>query len=134
MDVKLGVSHKDKLRVFENRVLRRIFGRRKEEVNGGWRKLHNEELQNLHSSPNIIRMIKPRRMRWAWHVTWMGKKRNAYKVLVGTPEETARKTRHMWEDIIKMAPKDVGWSVWTGLLWLRIVTSSRLMVMNFQVP
>jgi hypothetical protein len=60
--------------VFENRVLRRIFGPKRGEVNGDWRKLHNEELHNLHSSPNIIRMMKSRRMRWAWHVTLMGRR------------------------------------------------------------
>jgi hypothetical protein len=56
------------LRVFENRVLRRMFGSKRDEVTGGWRKLHNEELCNLHSSPSIIRMIESRRMRWSWHV------------------------------------------------------------------
>jgi hypothetical protein len=59
--------------VFENRVLRRIFGPKRDEVTGGWRKLHNEELQNLYSSPNIIRMIKSRRMKWAGHVARMGR-------------------------------------------------------------
>jgi hypothetical protein len=74
------------LRVFENRVLRRIFGLKRDEVMGDWRKLHNEELHNLYSSPNIIRMIKSRRMRWAWHVARMGENRNAYSILVGKPE------------------------------------------------
>jgi hypothetical protein len=64
----LTVREEDKLRVFENRVLRRIFGPKKDGVMGGWRKLHNEELHNLYSSPSIIRIIKPRRMRWAGHV------------------------------------------------------------------
>jgi hypothetical protein len=63
--------------VFENRVLRRIFGPKTDEVTGGWRNLHNEELHNLYSSPSIIRMIKSRRMRWAGHVARMGEKRNA---------------------------------------------------------
>jgi hypothetical protein len=63
------------LRVFENRVLRRIFGPRRDEVTGGWRKLHNEELPNLYSSPSIIRMIKSRRKRWAWHVARRGRRR-----------------------------------------------------------
>jgi hypothetical protein len=72
--------------VFENRVLRRIFGSRRDEVTGDWRKLHNEELHNLYSSPNIITVIKSRRMRWAGHVARMGAKRNAYRILVGKPE------------------------------------------------
>jgi hypothetical protein len=71
--------------MFENRVLRRIFAPR-EELARGWRKLHNEELQNLYSSPNIIRKIKSRRMRWARHVARMGEKRNAFRILVEKPE------------------------------------------------
>jgi hypothetical protein len=70
----------------ENRVLRRIFGPKGDEVTGGWRKLHNEELYNLYSSPTIIRTIKSRRMSWAGHVARMGEKRNEYWVLVGKPE------------------------------------------------
>jgi hypothetical protein len=72
--------------VFENRVLRRIFGPKRDEVTGGWRKLHNEELHNLYSSPSIIRMIKSRRMRWAGHVALMGEKMNAYRILMENPE------------------------------------------------
>jgi hypothetical protein len=68
----LTLREEHRLRVFENRVLRRIFGTKGDEVTGGWRKLHNEELHNLYSSPSIIRMIKSRRMRWAWHVSRMG--------------------------------------------------------------
>jgi hypothetical protein len=75
-----------KLRVFENMVLRRIFGPRRDEVIGEWRRLHNEELNNLYSSPNIVRVIKSRRMRWAGHVTRMGEERGVYRVLVGKPE------------------------------------------------
>jgi hypothetical protein len=75
-----------RLRVFENRVLRRIFGQQIDEVTGDWRKLHNEELHNVYSSSNIIRMIKSRRMRWAGHTARMGAKRNAYRILVGKPE------------------------------------------------
>jgi hypothetical protein len=70
--------------VFENRVLRRIFGQKRDEVTGDWRKMHNEELHNLYSSPNG--MIKSRRIRWAGHVARMGEKRNAYRKLVGKPE------------------------------------------------
>jgi hypothetical protein len=71
--------------LFENRVLR-IFGPKRDDVTGGWRKLHNEELHNLYSSPRIIRMIKSRRMRWAEHVVRMGEKRNTCRILVGKPE------------------------------------------------
>jgi hypothetical protein len=72
--------------VFENRVLSRIFDPKRDKVTGGWRKLHNGELHNLYSSPSIIRMIKSMRLRWAGHVSRMGVKRNAYRILVGKPE------------------------------------------------
>jgi hypothetical protein len=72
--------------MFENRVLRRIFGPKRDEVTGDWRKLHNEELHNLNSSPNIIRMYKSERMRWTGHVARRGEKRNAHRILVGKPE------------------------------------------------
>jgi hypothetical protein len=72
--------------VFENRVLRKIFGPKWDEAIGGWRKLHNEELRNLYCSPSMIRIIKSRRMRWEGHVARMGTKRNAYRILVGKPE------------------------------------------------
>jgi hypothetical protein len=85
-------------------VLRRIFGPKRDEVTGGWRKLHNEELHNLYSSPNIIRMIKSRRMRWVGNEARMGKKRTAYKILVGKPErkKPLRRPRHRWVDNVKM--------------------------------
>jgi hypothetical protein len=84
-----------RLRVFVNRVLRRIFGAKRDEVTGDWRNLHNEELHNLYSSPNIIRMMKSRMMRWAGRVTRIWQRRNAYRILVGYPEgkETTRKTK-----------------------------------------
>jgi hypothetical protein len=72
--------------VFENRVLRRIFGPRRDDVTGNWRKLHNEELHNLCSSPSIIRIMESRRIRWAEHVTQMGETRNACRILVGKSE------------------------------------------------
>jgi hypothetical protein len=72
--------------VFENRVLRRIFGPKRDEVTGEWRKLHNEELHSLFACPNIIRQIISRGMRWAGHVARMGEERNVYKVLMGKPE------------------------------------------------
>ena len=75
-----------KLRVFENMVLRRIFGPRRDEVTGEWRRLHNGKLNDLYSSPNIVRVIKSRRMRWVGHVACMGEERGVYRVLVGKPE------------------------------------------------
>jgi hypothetical protein len=75
-----------RLRVSENRVLRRIFGPRRDEVTKEWTKLHNEELSDLYSSPIIVRVVKSRRVRWAWHVARMGERRGVYKVLVGKPE------------------------------------------------
>jgi len=75
-----------RLRVFENRVLRRVFGPRRDEVTGEWKKLHNEELSDLYSLPNILWVVKSRRMRWAGHVALMGQGRGVYRVLVGKPE------------------------------------------------
>jgi hypothetical protein len=90
--------------VFENRVLRRIFGPKRDEETGGWRELHNEELHKLYSSPRIIRMIKSRRVRWAGHVAQMGEKRNAYRILVGKPEgkRPLGRPRRRWVDNIKL--------------------------------
>jgi hypothetical protein len=81
--VTLREEHK--LRVIENRVIRTLFGSKRDEVTGGWRKLHNEELHNLYSSPSIIRMIKSRRMRWTRHIARMEEKRNAYRILTCLP-------------------------------------------------
>jgi hypothetical protein len=81
----LTLKEEHRLRVFENRVLRRIFGPKRDEVTGEWSKLHNEELRDLYSSPSIITIIKSRRMRWAGHVARMGEKRNTYRLLVGKP-------------------------------------------------
>ena len=91
--------------MFENTVLRRIFGPKRDEVTREWRKLHNEELNDLYSSPNIVHMIKSRRMRWAGHVMHMGKRRGIYRILVGKP---LGRPRHRWEDNIKMEIQDVG--------------------------
>jgi hypothetical protein len=87
--------------VFENTVLRRIFGPKRDEVTGEWRKLHNEELRDLYSSPSIIRIIKSRRMRWAGHVSRMREKRNAYRLLVAKPEgkRPLGRPRHRWGKI-----------------------------------
>jgi len=90
------------LRVFENRVLRRIFGPKRDEVTGKWRKIRNEELNYLYSSASIVRMIKSRRMRWAGHVARTGERRGVYRVLVGKPEGKRQlgRPRHRWEDNI----------------------------------
>jgi hypothetical protein len=97
-------------RVFENRVLRRIFGPKKDEVRGEWRKLHNENLHILYSSPNIIRLIKSRRMRWAGHVARMVEERNVYRVLMGKPEgkRPLGRPRRRWEDGIRMDLREFG--------------------------
>jgi hypothetical protein len=96
--------------VFENRVLRRIFGPKRDEVTGDWRKLHNEELHNLYSSSNIIRIIKSRRVRWAGRVARMGETRNAYTILVGKLEGKRQlgRPRRMWVDNIKMDLIEIG--------------------------
>jgi hypothetical protein len=93
-----------RLRVFENKMLSRVFGPKRGEVTGGWRKLLNEELHNFCSSPCIISMIKSRRMRWVRHVVCVGEIRNAYKILVGKPDgkRPFRRPRHRWEDNIKI--------------------------------
>jgi hypothetical protein len=106
------VAHTDRgtrLRVFENRVLRRIVGPKSQEVTGKWRRLHNEEFNDLCSSPNTIQMIKSRRMRWAGHVTHMGERKAAYRVLVGKPEgkRPPGRPKHRWEDNIKMDLQEV---------------------------
>jgi hypothetical protein len=97
------------LRVFENRVLRRIFGHKREE-DGSCRKLHNDELHSLYSSPNIVGVIKSRGMRWAGHVARMEEGRGAYKVLVGRPEgkRPLARPRRRWEDSIKMDLREIG--------------------------
>jgi len=82
----LTLREERRLRVFENRVLRRVFGPKRDEVTGEWRKLHNENLSDLYSLPNIVRVVKLRRMRWAGHVACMVEGRGVYRVLVGKPE------------------------------------------------
>jgi transcription termination factor 2 len=134
----LTVKEEHKLRVFENRVLRRIFGPKRDGVMGGWRKLHNEELHNLYSSPSIIRIIKSRRMRWAGHVARM-EKRNVYRLLVGKPEgkRPLGRPRRRWRDNIKLDLLAIGLGGvdWIGLAqdryrWRALVNS----VMNLRVP
>ena len=120
-------------------VLRRIFGPRRDEVTGEWRRLHNEELNDLYSSPNIVRVIKSRRMRWAGHVARMGEERGAYRVLMGKPEgkRQLERPRRRWVDNIKMDVQEVGcgYMDWIELAqdrerWRTLVSA----VMNFLVP
>jgi hypothetical protein len=107
----LTLRKEHRLGVFENRVLRKIFGPRRD-VTVEWRKLHNEELHDLYSSPSIVRIIKARRMRWTGHVTRMGEKRNAYRLLMGKPEgrRPLGRPRRSWLDNIRMDLVEVGWS------------------------
>jgi hypothetical protein len=106
-------------RIFKSRVLRRIFGPKRDEVTGEWRKLHNEELNDLYCSPNIVRVIKSRRMRWAGHVARMGERRGVYRVLVGKPEgnRPLGRPRFRWEDNIKMDLQGVGCG---GVDWIEL--------------
>jgi len=127
-----------KLRVFEKRVLRRILGPRRDEVTGEWRRLHNEELNDLYSLPNIVRVIKSRRMRWAGNVGRMGEERGAYRVLVGKPEgrRPLGRPRRIWANNIRTDLQEVGcvYMDWIGLAqdrdrWRTLVSA----VMNLRV-
>jgi hypothetical protein len=106
------------LRVFENRVVRRMFGPERDEE-GPWRKLHNDELHGQYSSPNIVRMIKSRRMRWAGHVARIVEGKGVYRVLVGRPERERPLGRHRrrWDDNIKMDLRKIGID---GANWIRL--------------
>jgi hypothetical protein len=125
--------------VFENRVLRRIFGHKRDATTGEWRRLHNEELNDLYSSPNIIRVIKSRRMRWAGYVVCVEEKRGAYRILVGRPEgrRPPGRPRHRWENNIEMDLQKVGW---VGMNWIELAQDRdrwRALVnavMNLRVP
>jgi hypothetical protein len=135
----LTLREKHRLRLFENRVLRKIFGPKRNEVTGGWRKLYNEELHNLYPFPSIIRMIKSRRMRWATHVARMGAHRNAYRILVGKPEgkRPLGRQKHRWVDNIKINLREI---VWDGMDWIDLAQDRdqwRALVntvMNLRVP
>ncbi|KAJ4432287.1 hypothetical protein ANN_20905 [Periplaneta americana] len=115
----LTLREEHRLRVFESKVLRKIFGTKRDEVTGEWRKLHNTELHALYTSPDIIRTIKSRRLRWAGHVARMGESRNAYRVLVGRPEgkRALGRPRRNWEDNIKMGLREVGYD---GKDWINL--------------
>jgi hypothetical protein len=120
--------------VFENRVLRRIFGPKRDEVTGDWRKLHNEELHDLYSSPSIIRVIKATRIRWAGHVARMEEVREAHNILVVRP---LGRPRRRWEDNIQMDLGEIGFGDvnWIHLAqdrdsWRALVNT----VMNLRVP
>jgi len=99
-----------RLREFGKRVLRRVFGSKRDEVTGEWRKLYNEELRDLYSLPNILRVVKSRRMRWAGHVARMGEGRGVHRVLVGKPDgkRPLGRPRRRWEENIKMDLREVG--------------------------
>jgi hypothetical protein len=120
-------------------VLRKVFGPKRDEVTGEWRMLHNEELNDLYSLPNIVRVVKLRRMRWAGHVACMREERGVHRVLVGKPEGKwpLGRPRHRWEDNIKMDVQEVGGGRvdWMELAqdrdrWRALVST----VKNLQVP
>jgi hypothetical protein len=115
----LTLREERRLRVYENRVLRRIFGPKRDEVTEEWRNLHNGELHNLYSSPDIIGQIKSRRMSWAGHVARMEEGRHVYRVLVGRPEgkRPLERPRRRWEDGIKMDLREIGWG---GVEWIHL--------------
>jgi hypothetical protein len=137
--LSLTLREVHRLGVFENKVLRRISESKRDEVTGEWRKLHNEELHDLYSSPSNIRIIKSWRMRCARHVARMGEKRNAYRVLVGKPEEKRPlgRPRRRWVDNIKMDLSEIGLG---GVDWIDLAPDRERCrapvnsVLNLRVP
>jgi hypothetical protein len=134
----LILREEHRLRVFENRVLRGIFGPKRDEVTGEWRKLHNEELHDLYSSPSIIKVVKSRRLRLVGHIARTGEKRNAYRLLMEKPEgkRPLGRPRRRWVDN-RMDLVQVGWNDvdWIGLaqdrdMWRALVN----MILNLRVP
>ena len=125
--------------MFENRVLRRIFEPKRDDITGKWRKLQTEELNDLYCSPIIVQVIKLKRMRWAGHVACMGEGRGVYRVFVGKPEgkRPLGRRRHRWEDNIKMDLQEVGCG---GMDWIELAQDRDRWqalvnaVMNLQVP
>jgi len=135
----LTLREERRLRVFENRALRRVFGPKRVEVTGKWTKLHNEELSDLYSLPNIVQVVKSRRMRWVGHVAPMVEGRGVHRVLVGKPEgkRPMRRPRRRWKDNIRMDLQEVGGGCgdWMELAqdrdrWRALVST----VMNLRVP
>jgi hypothetical protein len=134
----LTLREQHRLRVFK-RMLRGIFEPKKDEVMGGWRKLHNEQLHNVYASPSMIRMIKSRSMRWAGHVERLGEKRNAYRILVGKTDRKRPlgRRKRRWVNNIKMDLRERGWA---GMDWIYLAQDRdqwRALVdtvMNHHVP
>jgi hypothetical protein len=128
----LALWEQHRLRVFENRVLRRVFGPKRDEVTGEWRKLHNKEIHDIYSSINIISQIKSRRMRWAGHAARMGKERRVYKVLEGMSEGKSPLGRSRIDG--RMASEwilgTLASELWSGFGWLRILRGGRLLRMR----
>jgi len=135
----LTLREKHGLRVFENRVLRRIFGPMRDEVTGEWRKVHNEELNDLFSSPNIVQVVKSRRMRWAVHVARIAESRGVYRFVVGKTEGKIPfgRLKRRWDDNIKTDLQEVGCG---GMDWIELAQDRDMWqallnaVMNLRVP
>ena len=125
----LTLRKERRLRAFETRVLGKILGPKRDKVTGEWRKLRNEELNDLYSTPNIFRVTKSRIMRWAGHVARVGDRKDVYRVVLGRPEgkRPLGRTRRRWENNIKVDLREVGWGSWIGSSWLRIGTSGGLL-------